>query len=64
MLWEDLRMDKEKLEEYINQFVFAEWDLEKQILKIQYENDKRLTLIKEMDFKITSRLGWLHLFAP
>jgi len=51
-------------EEYINQFVFAEWDLERQLLKIQYENDKRLTLIKELDFKINSRLGWLHLFAP
>ncbi|HCL82188.1 MAG TPA: hypothetical protein DHW81_08245 [Nitrospiraceae bacterium] len=41
---------------YINQFVFSEWDLEKQLLKIQYENEKKLILVKDIQFKINSNL--------
>lgn len=51
-------------EEYTNQFIFAEWNLEKQILSIQYENDQKLSLVRELDFKINSKLGWSLSYAP
>jgi hypothetical protein len=39
-------------EQYTHQFVFAEWDLEKEVLSIYSEYEQVITLIKQMDFKL------------
>ena len=39
-------------EQYTHQFVFAEWDLEKEILSIYSEFEQITTLVKQMDFKL------------
>lgn len=49
---------------YINQYVFCEWNVVKQILKVQYEQNQKLTMVRKLNFTVNSRMGWTRLFAP
>lgn len=43
-------------EQYTHQFVFVEWDIEKELLSIYSEYDKNVTLVKQMGFPMNTRV--------